>query len=884
LDTEHLNDRWDSFLKTWPLERVHGMTFKEYTNPNREDSFIYWLEKHLEELGSIWGGSAFKFGIYCREDKETKKPSGGRIWGEEYAWYGKYGQTEQEAFKTVRDRVIQIIEAVQAGNLELVDEIDFSPAVKWKIAFLYQSREKPQIFPVYKEEWLFFHYSKIAPSAKRSRTPFSLMYASLLDHYKDTGDIFSIAERVWKEWKAARNKETRAWAVPLTGMLEGNGSIETLCQTSVVSSELIPPYLNELLEKADLSVDDKIVLLVDADVRAVGGFTNTDPNEYSWAQTPVQFPAELVPVPKYEIKELDAAEWQKIRSKVPISDIEQEDAQEALPQPTEVRATHKHPCIPRNIILYGPPGTGKTYSTIQRALELIIDEDRVSAMSPETQMRQFRQLQQEGQIEFVTFHQSYGYEEFIEGIRPLLEEGNTNEVRYELHDGVFKRIALRAAADGLRDQVKEPSFDALWSQFLKNLALYEDRIVESVTGKKYVLRSTSRDNIAIYPCEIDEEGAIKEIRDSRMLATKESTKLVWEHREKIGPEPEKINSTKTTELFSYEYGGGGGHHFPATWLAYREIWELSRLRRQEFIDPVIRVQELLVKSTPGLVDFQFSASSRQYVLIIDEINRGNMSKILGELITLLEPEKRLGTPGELKLPLSYSPGSRFAVPPNLHIIGTMNTADRSIALMDVAMRRRFSFEELMPESEVIREILVKKTSDPKFIDLVIEIFETLNERIRFLYDRDHQLGHTYFLHAINYDKLRRVFGDRIIPLLQEYFYDSWDKICMVLGCPYDDGGQPRRIAPAVIDGQYRAPIIQVDSYQKMETLGFDHDDFESRLDYQVSPLFTSEKTDQEKLIPFFLGVLNLEAGIYDEREKELEEEIQISSSERDGLS
>ena len=158
-----------------------------------------------------------------------------------------------------------------------------------------------------------------------------------------------------------------------------------------------------------------------------------------------------------------------------------------------------------------------------------------------------------------------------------------------------------------------------------------------------------------------------------------------------------------------------------------------------------------------------------------------MSKILGELITLLEPDKRLTGKNELKLPLSYSPQHRFAVPPNLHVLGTMNTADRSIALMDVALRRRFTFEELMPDAGVIRTALQERVPEKPFIDLVVALFETLNDRIRFLYDRDHQLGHSYFMDVTNLDSLRQVFVDRVIPLLQEYFYGAWDKICTVLG-------------------------------------------------------------------------------------------------------
>jgi 5-methylcytosine-specific restriction protein B len=257
------------------------------------------------------------------------------------------------------------------------------------------------------------------------------------------------------------------------------------------------------------------------------------------------------------------------------------------------------------------------------------------------------------------------------------------------------------------------------------------------------------------------------------------------------------------------------------------------------------------------------------VLIIDEINRGNVSKILGELITLLEPDKRLGTRNELKLPLSYSPEHRFAVPPNLHILGTMNTADRSIALMDVALRRRFTFEELMPNSEVISEVLRETVTDKHIIELTVDLFETLNARIRFLYDRDHQLGHSYFLGVRTLDDLRMLFVDRVIPLLQEYFYGAWDKICMVLGCPYDEAGVPRRGGHLVSSGteqrSYAAPIVSATAFREVATLGFDHDEYEDRVDFTVRRRFQDGTLTDPELVQTLLGVLPIDQTEFDAR-------------------
>ena len=119
-----LRQLWSDFLTAWPPERVRQMTLEEYTNPNKDDAFIYWIESRLEKLGSIWGGSAFKFGIYCRDKTVAKEASGGRVWGDRYAWHSKFGATEQEAFATIRTRLVEVLDAVREGNIARIDEVD----------------------------------------------------------------------------------------------------------------------------------------------------------------------------------------------------------------------------------------------------------------------------------------------------------------------------------------------------------------------------------------------------------------------------------------------------------------------------------------------------------------------------------------------------------------------------------------------------------------------------------------------------------------------------------------------------------------------------------------------------------------------------------------
>jgi 5-methylcytosine-specific restriction endonuclease McrBC GTP-binding regulatory subunit McrB len=276
-----------------------------------------------------------------------------------------------------------------------------------------------------------------------------------------------------------------------------------------------------------------------------------------------------------------------------------------------------------NTILFGPPGTSKTYTTIEKALEIIDSKFLNEKIDNRSELKTgFDAFVMKGRIRFVTFHQSFSYEEFVEGIRASTEDG---QIRYGVQDGIFKEMCKNAS-------------------------------------------DNSEDN---------------------------------------------------------------------------------------------------------------------YVLIIDEINRGNISKIFGELITLVEDSKRAGNDEALSVILPYSKES-FSVPKNLYIIGTMNTADFSLSLIDLGLRRRFDFIEMPPRPDLLRDILVDG------INIAI-MLTVMNKRITILYDREHTLGHAFFMplkELPTIEKLAEIFENKIIPLLQEYFFDDWDKIRRVLGDDKKKMGTP----------------------------------------------------------------------------------------------
>ncbi len=369
-----------------------------------------------------------------------------------------------------------------------------------------------------------------------------------------------------------------------------------------------------------------------------------------------------------------------------------------------------------NQILYGPPGTGKTYHTIDKALEIL--GENLESRDRDEKKAKFDEYVKNGQIVFITFHQSYGYEEFVEGIKPMMNnEANSQEIQYEIKDGIFKEICERA---------------------LEN-----------------------EDNIKDFNFHIDK---LKEI-------VKED-----------GNDPEKYFKLPNTK-YSIQYRGGktfrikfddmSKNHkdYP---VSIENIIKLYKTSSTNEIYNSAYVKAILnYLKTQGLKDYQEKdeKTNLPYIIIIDEINRGNISKIFGELITLIEPSKRIGADEELKVTLPYSK-EEFGVPQNVYILGTMNTADRSITSLDTALRRRFEFIEMMPDPSVLSD-------NYKDVNLQ-ELLKAINTRIEYLLDREKTIGHAFFIGVKNLEDLKKVFQNKIIPLLQEYFYNDYALINAVL--------------------------------------------------------------------------------------------------------
>ncbi|ECP8669532.1 AAA family ATPase [Campylobacter jejuni] len=390
--------------------------------------------------------------------------------------------------------------------------------------------------------------------------------------------------------------------------------------------------------------------------------------------------------------------------------------------------------MPLNQILYGSPGTGKTYHTIDKALEIL----GKNLESRDDKKAKFDGYVKKGQIVFTTFHQSYGYEEFVEGIKPRIDsKENSKEVEYEIKDGIFKELCKKALDNYKVSLLTQEEF--VKSEDLENkIEIFLDELVDQ---QKFIEKIQSG---GFKLEEYNEKyRIITDDTNANLYLNLEIFKTLLENKDKI------INGRSIKQILNNK-------HRRQIDSYYFQLVKLFKEREQDY----------KVDNNPSE-----KPELKPYIIIIDEINRGNVSKIFGELITLIEASKRIGEKEELKVTLPYS-GKEFGVPKNVYIIGTMNTADRSITSLDTALRRRFEFVEMMPD-------VSKLSMDCEGINLQ-ELLKAINTRIEYLLDREKTIGHAFFVSVENLEDLKKVFQNKIIPLLQEYFYNDYALINAVL--------------------------------------------------------------------------------------------------------
>lgn len=423
---------------------------------------------------------------------------------------------------------------------------------------------------------------------------------------------------------------------------------------------------------------------------------------------------------------------------------------------------------PLNLILYGPPGTGKTYTAISLAVAIIENKslEKISKKDRSKLRYRFSEYLSEGQIGFVTFHDAYSYEDFVEGVKPRTEN---QEVIYDIEEGIFKQLAFEAKRNMLetlmtnlpKKEIKI-SFNQLYKAFVQYLKSDQFKTFVTIGQNRAYLHRIGRNGDFIVR---------KENTYNTITVSKNKLRIIYENL----PDIEQISDTdaEIKALIGV-----------VNTNIYLSVFQELKNFENEYIKALAMLQFQGEVSDNTVESFELGElagmikdQTKKYVLIIDEINRGNISNIFGELITLLEEDKREGNTEGLLIQLPFSK-SYFSVPSNLYLIGTMNTAGQSIELLDPALRRRFDFLELEPEPSVIKQ--VNKTQFVDGIDLV-KMLNAINERIELLIGRDFRIGHTYFLNLTSLADLKGVFLHKIVPLLQEYFEGDFFRIGLILG-------------------------------------------------------------------------------------------------------
>lgn len=715
LDEKKIQEMHDGFLnfqEVWTLEKVKNMTLEEYTNikkdnPNRDD-FTFWIESKLDNLGSIWGGSAFKFGIYRRNDESQKESSSGRLYSQNYAWIAKYGNNENEAFNNIKEKIIQIIQASQDNNLKTIEKIDFGDAIKWKIAFHYQDVKNIKIVNIFSK---------------------NVLDLISLNEFKEKLKIYQIHKKLLENKNLSLVKMIENIAIPLWNKygMDSQNYIDKM-------KNLFSEYLNK--KKLDKNTINKYIQVIE-------NISKEFLKENLYSCDLFSFDQNINKLNKNEEFKLKNSNGHNMYSsalnyyRAFLIDYYEQDI--FITERVQSEESNMK-IIPLNQILYGPPGTGKTYHTIDKALEILGE----NLESRDEKKAKFDEYVRKGQIVFTTFHQSYGYEEFVEGIKPIIDnDENSQEVKYDVKDGIFKELCDKSLKNYILSMQNENEIDL--DKLIFEFANYINQDFLN-KGNEFPLEN----KVSIKKILLNFKDEYRSFSLGGSIKSPQSLTIDIIKREYLNFKNKKILSFKDIKPkydSQSDYHGNAIYYF----MFYNKLKEFENIQNEKF-----KIKKEILKS---------------YIIIIDEINRGNVSKIFGELITLIEPSKRIGEKEELKVTLPYS-GEKFGVPKNVYIIGTMNTADRSITSLDTALRRRFEFVEMMPD-------VSKLSMDCEGINLQ-ELLKAINTRIEYLLDREKTIGHAFFVSVENLEDLKKVFQNKIIPLLQEYFYNDYALINAVL--------------------------------------------------------------------------------------------------------
>lgn len=772
---------YDSFSREFPLEKLRLMTIETYTNLNKSDSFCYWLEVITSDLGSIWGGSSYKFGIY-KYNVTPKRNDKNYIYDDEYAWLAKYGKDRDEAFEKIKSIICQVADAANNGNFNDIDSLDLGDAFKWKIAFLYSDKSLVSIFnPT---------MLRIAAESKGLNDVKSKKVSEVQQYLlkvNGDADIFEYSSELWKTAEEMIKSNRNTWVyAPGDGACfwedfyndgvmaigwDDLGELSQYKNQNDINKELQSLYNTDKSKSNDakacfdfcrkVNIGDTIIVkkglyeILGCGVVESDYFYEDSAEEFKNRRKVLwEHKGEWTSPASLPLKTLT---WrnEKFRNAIMDMIMNNKDTRQYKDGFIKQLLLSK-----KQIILQGAPGTGKTYKTAELAVS-ICNPTFSRFNNREATMEEYNRLKTEGQIGFTTFHQSIDYEEFVEGLKPV---SVTNSITFEPRSGLFKEICDRALLNTIslsKNISADLEYDDVYDNLLENISSNLVKELPTKTGQQLVdLKITAQNNIQFRGQESGRQYMVSKER-LRKIYLHFDTPAAVDNIRNINDEVRDII---------------GGCHSSAYWAVLKYIVDHQNTTEEETTD----IENLSDKEKESTIqayintpqkDRSSNSHAKKYVLIIDEINRGNISKILGELITLLEADKRIGESNELTAKLPYSQ-KEFGVPSNLYVIGTMNTADRSVGYIDYAIRRRFAFVSIPADITAIESYYATNNSlKEKATKLFSDVKVIINKTNAEFNSEDLMIGHSYFMVNLP-EELEMKLTYEIKPLLREYANDG----------------------------------------------------------------------------------------------------------------
>lgn len=739
MTTIEKKELYRQFQEAFPIEYLKEMPLEKYTNlknKDGDDSFCYWVETKTRYLGSIKGGYSSKFGIY--KYIEGNRPEDKIVQSDDtYAWYRKYDKaTAQEAYTIVRDAVVRIAELASKGEFEEIEKIDvFGDGYKWKIAFLYSDET---IIPIYNRDWLNIIAEDLGMDNPKAKSFFEIQQFLMSqrngrDIYQYHDELLEIKDKhvpafSYKELKSEVKKRLEEddilkaynpgqaflWIGTSDGHLHSDDCHYELCwdKTKKAGHDGNTVFVEmhcEMPKTAKLFEPLK-------DIDGISEFKwgakclGIRINNQGWKATDysVEELAKILVDELYKLHQLVGNQ---------AIGIEMQISQSAgVPSPSTKGNKYEYYRKllkgTKNLVLTGAPGTGKTFMA-----QAIADEmDAVPR--------------------FVQFHPSYDYTDFVEGLRPI-DKGN-GRIEFERKDGVFKEFC-REAIENLIDSeksVESLSKEMTWQEQLNQFvddAIDSGEKFKTVNGSEFTISEMKRHTIIVHNEQNEKTTEVSVNADEilELLTNEVPLKIVRDIRNhfnrKFGTQPDSYAFVIT-----------------------------NAVRAMKKTVPVVTVNKV---------------ARKDFVFIIDEINRGEASKIFGELFYAIDPgyrgKKKPGVQTQYQnlVPETDVFAGGFYVPENVYILATMNDIDRSVESMDFAMRRRFTWKEITPTDTE------SMLNDLSCADKAKETMHRLNKAIA----ETEGLGSAYMIGPAYFLKLEDNGGNfndlwimNIEPLLKEY--------------------------------------------------------------------------------------------------------------------